>query len=190
MANIFGKAASWVDKRLFGSGPADTYGSEFDAAGRTARNYGDDASREYMERAKGFDAQGALQTAAGGLFDQFERGVGQKIETIRGRQVGSGRLGGGYGDMDETAAVYDARAQLNNQIAAMALQAEGLQMQNDRGLGEFGQQQQGQYLDILAGQRDAETARRNAQDTRRAGFWGGLTKLATNFIPVPGAKGA
>lgn len=182
MANIFKKATGWFDRQLFGGGAPNTYGGSFDAAGEVARGQGDAASRAYVDRATNFDAYGGLQTAAGGLFDQFERDIGEKIQTVRGNQVGSGRLGGGYGDMDESATVYDARSQLNNQIAAMALQAEGLQMQNDRGLGEFGQQQTGQYLDILAGNRDAELARHNAKQQQRSSFWGGLAKLAGTGI--------
>lgn len=186
------KPFKWADRQLFGGGPPDSYGDEFDTAGQEARGYGSDATREYYSRAKNYNPQASLEQAAGGLYDQFERGVGRRIETLRGQEVGAGRLGGGYGAEDETAAIYDARADLNSKIASMALDTESMKLSNMRDIGAFGESQSNRYLDVLAGNRDAEMGRYNARTQQRAGFWSALAELGGKAFGAmrPGSGGA
>lgn len=174
----FLKPYRWAEKQLFGSGPPNTYGGEIAAAGRKAGGYADQANREFLDQATNFDPRAALREAAGGLYDQFESTVGRNITALRGRLAGSGRLRGGYGDMDEAESVYNARQDLNSKIAGLALESEQQALQNQGQLAQFGQGEQGTYLDSLASERDAETARFNARNSQRGQLFGVLGKIA------------
>lgn len=176
------KPFKWADRQLFGSGPPNTYGRQIDAAGEHAHTMGDEAESEYASRSRDFDPQASLERSASGLFDQFEQSTGRKIEKLRGSEVGAGRLGGGYGAEDETAAIYDSRADLNSRIASMSLDSERLKLDNLRDIGAFGESQQNRYLDVLSGQRDSETARHNARTQQRSGFWSALAELGGKAV--------
>lgn len=183
------KPFKWAERQLFGSGPPNTYGGEIARAGRTAGGYADTANQEYLDQATSFDPREALAEAAGGLYEQFSGKLGQDITTLRGRQAGTGRLRGGYGVLDEAETVYNARQDLNSKLASSALQAEQLALQNQQGLAQFGQGQQGTYLDSLSSERDAETARYNARQSQRGQFFGAVGKLAGAVAggPIGGA---
>lgn len=154
------------------------YGDQYAAATDRARSTGKRATDQYLDRATTFNAGDALTKAAGGLFDQFEHTTGQRINDLRGSMVGSGRLGGGYGEQDEDSLIYDAKRDLNDKIAGLSLQATGMDQQNTQQLGQFGQGQEGQYLDLLSGGMDREMADQNAKANRKASLWGSLAGLA------------
>lgn len=193
MSNWLSKPFQWANKQLFGSGPPDTYGGQIDAAGKTAQSYGDKATATYFDQATHFDPQASLRESVGGLYDQFEQDTGRKIDKMRGDEVGAGRLGGGYGAQDEDAAIYDSRRQLNDTVASMAMQSEGLKVQNMRDIGQFGEQENNNYLSILGGQQDAETARYNAKQAQRGQFWSAIAELGGDalghFLPSSGGGG-
>lgn len=184
------KPFKWAERQLFGSGPPNSYGGQLDAAGKQAQGYGDAATSEYFNRARTYNPQQSLETAAGGLFDQFERTTGRNIEKLRGSQVGAGRLGGGYGAEDETSMIYDARADLNSRIASMALDTESLKLSNQRDIGAFGESQSNRYLDVLTGQSDRETGRYNAKQQQRAGVWSALAELGGKALTASAGGGA
>lgn len=165
--------------------------SLYDQAQTRSRNAGIGAEDEFYRRAMNADPRKALAETAGGLFDQFERGVGRKISNLRGSMVGSGRLEGGYGELDEAETVYDARADLNSKIAGLSLDAEGMSMANTNAIGQFGQNQTGQYLDLLTGGMDRAMAEREGKRNRKASLWGSLAGLAGMVAggPIGGAIG-
>lgn len=152
----------------------DQLSAATDRSGKAGRQ----AEDLYLNRAANFNARDALKETAGGLFDQFERTTGRKIADLRGSMVGAGRLGGGYGEQDEDQTIYDARSDLNSKIAGLSLQAEGMNQENTRDIGQFGQNATGQYLDLLTGGIDRQTAMDEAKRQRKAALWGSLAQLA------------
>lgn len=184
------KPFKWADHQLFGSGPPDAYGSEFKAAGEEAHGYGRRATEDYFNRAENYDPQASLEKAAGGLYDSFSHDVDSKVERLRGQEVGAGRLGGGYGAEDETATIYDARSDLNSKLASLALDTESMKLSNMRDIGAFGESQSNRYLDVLAGNRDAEMGRYNSRQQQKAGFWSALSELGGKALTSFGGGGA
>lgn len=157
--------------------------SQYLTAMNRDRTVGAGAEDEYLTRAKGFDARGSLRESVGALYDQFVQGAGRKIRDLRGGMVGAGRLGGGYGELDESEAVYDMGRDLNQRVAGMALDAEGMNLRNTEGIGQFGQNTSGRYLDLLSGNLDREQAERNAKRQERSAKWGAISNFAGKLIP-------
>lgn len=179
---LYGKAASWAGRQLFGSGPPDPYKGQLQNQITRDTGRGGAAEDFYYDRARTFDPYQSIRTAAGGLFDEFERGVGQGIQDVRGNLVGAGRLGGGYGDLDESAYVFDARRDLNNKLAGLAVQGAQMEAENFRDIGSYGERTSGRALDLMTGERDRSTAIWNAQNQRKAQLAGILAKLAGQAI--------
>src|SRR5690349_6795883 len=78
-----------------------------------SRTMGTEATRDYLGRAKSFDARTALADTAGSLFDRFEKTTGRRLNDLRGSMVGSGRLDSGYGAEAEDELLADSRDSLN-----------------------------------------------------------------------------
>lgn len=185
-SNLYSKPYRWAEGRIFGGGPPDSYGGEIKQAGEQAGAYGREGIDAYLKGATAFNPQAALREAAGGLFDQANRGLQTTLENTRGRNVGSGRLGTGYGSLDESAATYDATRDFGDKLSSMALQEQGLEQQNLAGLRQFGENEFGDYSSILGGLEDAETGRYNAKTQQRSGLFGSLAQLAGQYY---GRKG-
>lgn len=148
------------------------------------RNRGAEAEDLYYDRAKAYDPRESLRTSVGALYDEFEEGAGRRIGALRGRlaRSGGGRLASGYGELDESESVYDMERDLNRNVSRMALDTEGLNLRNQEGLGQYGQATSGRYLDLLSGERDRETAERNAKRQQKAAIWGSIAKLGGSAI--------
>lgn len=151
------------------------------------RQRGTEAEDLYLDRAKSYDPRGALRESVGSLYDQFKQGVGRQITGLRGRlaRSGGGRLASGYGELDESEAVYDMERDLNRNVSGLALQAEGLNLRNQEGLGQYGQNTTGRYTDLLSGQIDRETAERNAKRQQKGSLWGSLASVAGSVLGGP-----
>lgn len=164
---------------------APTPQTQYNAAMTQAQTAGAGAEAEYLQRAKGFDASRSLRESVGGLYDQFVQGAGRKVNELRGGMVGAGRLGGGYGALDESEAVYDMGRDLNSRVATMAMDAEGMNLRNNEGLSQFGQNTTGRYTDMLSGSLDRQTAAANARQQKKGSIWGSLAGLAGSALGGP-----
>lgn len=158
--------------------------SQYLAAMNRDRTRGTEAEDEYLTRARSYDPRGSLREAVGSLYDQFEQGVGRRISGLRGRlaRSGGGRLASGYGELDESEAVYDMGQDLNRQVSGLALQTEGLNLRNQEGLGQYGQNTTNRYTEMLSGNLDREQAERNAKRQQKAALWGSIASLAGKGI--------
>lgn len=128
----------------------------------------------YEERAQSYDPHAAAERQSQATLDSFFEQYGEDFASLRGSQVGSGRLNTGYGGQDEGRLQRDFMDRSSRAIAQNSLQASGLELQNNQSMGAYGSQAQGRYLDLLSGQLDRETAQKNAERQRRAGLYGGL----------------
>jgi hypothetical protein len=153
------------------------------------------AGAGYMAGAQGFDAQSGANMAAMGQFQTFLPQLKRAIAEMRGEQVGMGRLKTGYGNEDEDYLVGQSLNNLNAQVAQRAMQAQGMNLQNIQGMGQYASEQQGQHFDLISGGLDRAVAEENERRKRRAGLWGGLAKIAGGVAgsvlgPVGSALGA
>lgn len=155
-----------------------------DATGR-ARDNAKSGTGMFLERASRFNAGDAIKTAAGGLFDMFQKRLGQGTQDLRGSQVGAGRLTGGYGAEDENALRFNAQSDFNDKIAGLAVTGTQMDQANTRDLGQFGQGEEQQYLDLLTGGLDRQQAAQNAKQNRKSSLWGSLAGLAGTVFGGP-----
>lgn len=149
---------------------------------------------EELARRRAYDPTAAAARAGRAQFDVFREDLGRDIEQLRGEQVGRGRLRTGFGFEDEDRLIQYGLRDLNRALAQNALSTAGFQLRNIEGFGQSGAQSRGRYLDLLAGQRDAEIAEENYRRQRRARKRGGLGGIlggalgaaAGSFIPGVG----
>lgn len=161
-----------------------------------AGGYADTAEREYLNRATNFDASKALNTYATGAYSTVAEGLKRTLADVRGRAVGAGRFDTGFLDEDQGTVIKDTMADFNNRLSQQALAATGMQQENDRALGEFGQRQRGYQTDLLMSRREEleNNAREEAERKRKrrggiGGAIGGLLGAAGGFV-LGGPAGA
>lgn len=147
-----------------------------------AERRGREAEDEYFRRAREFDANEAVSTAAQGAWGQMLPQVRDAITSMRGQMVGAGRIRGGYGEMDEDEVWNRAVSQLTNEIARNSLAATSMNLSNIQGIGGYGERVTNRYLDLLSGERDREMMEREMERQRRASRWGMLGGLAGSAL--------
>jgi hypothetical protein len=156
----------------------DTIRNRWTDALNRSGSVAEQAEGAYLDRATNFNAQDYMRQAASGAFADFLPELERSIGEMRGAQVGMGRLNTGFATEDEDRLVSLGMEDLNQKLSQMALQAGGLQLENDQGLARFGAEYGGRYLDLMTGQYDAKTAETNAKKRK---FWddlGGAAQVA------------
>lgn len=146
------------------------YNAQFDEQARRDRTRGNRAEETYLDRATGFDARKAAGESAGAMYEEFARKLGRDLQDLRGSQVGMNRLGQGWGFDDEDELVREGRERMGSMIAERALDAEALNLRSNEGLGAYGERTSGRYLDVLAGQRDADMLERERKRRNKGGW--------------------
>lgn len=123
----------------------------------------DTAQDFYLNRSTTFDPSAAMQKYGDAAYSRFSKGLTRDVESLRGQQVGMGRLDTGFATQDEDRLVTESGDRFRGDIASHALDAAGLDLRNIEGVGQYGQNQGNTYLDMLSGQLDRETAESNAK---------------------------
>jgi hypothetical protein len=162
--------------------------TQYDQATRTAGTAGQTAGSYYLGRATTFDPYAAAERSAQGQFGSFRTALNRDLSTLRGQQVGMGRLNSGWAQSGEDELVTHGLEDLNNRIAANSLAAAGLDEQNFSNVGNYGLAQTGMYNDLLSGKLDRDQAAANAKRARRGGLLGGLGAVAG--LALGGPEGA
>lgn len=155
-----------------------------DALNRT----GDVAGRAedaYLSKATSFDARDYAGQTAQGIYNRWMPDLKQSIGDLRGAEVAGGRLDTGFGTEDEDRLVTGATRDLNDAVARTSMQAAGLDQQNTQGLGDFGNQYGGRYMEGIAGQNDWQTQEANAKKQKKGWFGkllGAGVDVASKFL--------
>ena len=132
---------------------------------------------EYEQWAKGYDPRESMETWAPALYSQFGERMGEQIGDMRGDQVSMGRLDTGFATEDEDRLWKYGLQDLNRTLAANSLQAEGMYMQHKTGMGAYGMENTGRYLDMLAGERDRELLQKQIDAKNKSSWLGALGTL-------------
>lgn len=134
--------------------------------------------RSTDRRRQDFDATDYARQAAQASFADFEEDLGRGIETVRGQQVGMGRLKTGFADEDEDRLVQDLNARTARELARGAFTAGSLDLQNTAGI-QAGAEFAREGSDAaLAGQLDRGDLALERQRAKRKGFLGKLGAVA------------
>jgi hypothetical protein len=146
---------------------------------------GENAEDLYYERASTFDPYAAVNRSAEGAFRSMMPEVERGFRRLRGNEVAGSRFDTGFRETDEREFFDAAMDRLNSTIAANSMTAAGMDLSNLQGIGSYGQNVTGRYLDMLAGERDRETAEEQARRNRSAGLWGALAGAAGTVLGGP-----
>jgi len=129
-------------------------------------------------RRQEFDARDYMRESTGAAFDQFKESFGENIDSLRGQQVGRGRLDTGFAFEDEDMLFRNMGRDLNRQLGSMSMAAAGLDMRNTEGMAGDAAQAGAVYDSSVSGAMDRETAELNARDKKRQNRLGLLGAVA------------
>lgn len=129
-------------------------------------------------RREEFDARDYLADTTGAAFEQFKESFGENIDSLRGQQVGRGRLDTGFAFEDEDMLFRNMGRDLNRQLSSMSLNAAGLDMRNTEGMAGDAAQASSVYDSAVSGALDRETAEMNARDQKKKNRLGLLGAVA------------
>lgn len=140
-----------------------------------------------------FDAAAAARETASVAFEDFRERLGEDVESLRGNQVGRGRLDTGFGFEDEDRLVRGLGRDLSKEISRGAFQAAGMNLRNIEGGARDANQASDRHLDYLSGSTDREQARINAKKAERKSRFGLLAGGAGAVVGgifggLPGAQ--
>lgn len=149
--------------------------------------------REAFESLQSFDADEAVARNAEAGFSRFREDLAREIAALRGQSVGMGRLDTGFHWDDEGDTVQVLADRLNRDVAGSAMQAAGLEAGVRTNVAGMAADRSTRYHDLLAADRDYETAEDNRRREKKRGLLGGLgTLLGTGvgafFGGLPGAQ--
>ncbi len=150
------------------------FGKEFEdlsgeaiGATRRAGELGTEAESEFFKRAMAFDPRAAAEETSRGiasrLFSDPTQGLGRQLDVLRGESAGRFRSDTGFFLEDRERIFSDFNQRLSDAIAANSLQAEGLNLRNIQGIGQFGSNVQNRFVNLLGGSLDRGQQQMNAQ---------------------------
>lgn len=147
--------------------------------------------------------QGLQDFDPGAAFKEYTEGatrgakgyLGEELEKLAGTSSAQGRLNTGFYDQDQGELVRNVYGDLNNTIAGAALQTAGMEQSRRGQLLDYGADRTNRYLDLVSGNNDRLTAKRNAEAAKKkkGGILGGLVGGAIGFAtggPAGAAAGA
>ena len=140
---------------------------ETDVSGARTREAG-------LQGALDFDPSQAVTQFGSGFLDEATENLEQRVQSLAGQSVGSGRLKTGFFQQDAGRLFQDFNRRVSNAIAQQSLEASRLSLANIQGLQRTGADLLGQQIDLLGGAFDRQTAEENAG----GGFWRGLATVA------------
>lgn len=180
--------ANWGDQ---GSIAADQ-GRTAAAAGAM----GGAATADYYNRISSFDPTQAINRYAQGAWSQLKTGFDKNLQSLKGQAVGGGRLDTGFYDEDVGELYRGTVQDFSDDLARQSVAATGMEMQNNRMIGEFGDTQTERNLDLGVARREEliNDAREKAERKRKnkrgiIGFLGGAAGGIIGGLTggVPGA---
>lgn len=154
---------------------------------------GQTATQNYLARALAFDPTEAINTYARGAWAAAQPGIKDTMAEVAGGAA-AGRINTGFFDMDRGDVMNRAYTNFQNTLNQNAITGAEMSMRNNAQIGQFGQEQQNRYTDLLMSRRQEieNAAREEAERKRRKkGFFGnllgqGLGMLAGSVIPGVG----
>jgi len=129
--------------------------------------------RDIRRRRREFDPRDATREAARAGYEEVARDRRESMESLRGRQVGAGRVDTGFGYQDQDRLVRTIEEDFNRELARQGLREASLKLRHLEG-----RRQGNRYLDLLAGEREREAR----EDEAIWGSIGGAAGTAAGLI--------
>jgi hypothetical protein len=142
--------------------------AEMDALEGGFNTRGAAASSEGLSRAQSFDASKAVNQYAGGAWNSIAGQLRQQLRASGGAAVGAGRLNTGFYDEDQGEIINRATSDFQDRMAQTAVQAAGMQQQNDASILAYGERQQDRGAQLTQSRWElAENDAREAEERKR-----------------------
>ena len=142
---------------------------------------GREAENAYYDKLKGFNAEDAASKAANATFTDWQDQLKRGYEGLTGGQVASGRINTGYGYTDADRYLKDQGNLLTKNLAANALQAEGLNLQNTGMLGAYGSDVTGRGIDLSQTEADRKAQEAASKRSLYGNLGGALISAAGTY---------
>ena len=147
------------------------YTAAFGRQGARDQRRGAEAEDWAWNNMQGFDATDAAMKTNQAQQDQVSEQQSHDLMNLQGQLSGMGNLRSGFGTSRQMD-LFDRNLQLRNrQMGANSMQANQQNLQNTQMGMQYGMGTSGRYLDILAGNRDADFNERNLQMQKDQGAW-------------------
>lgn len=161
--------------------------------GNRAQDWGNTANQAYLDRSLNFNAGEAINRYAQGAWGQLKGQFDKNLMSLKGNSVGAGRLDTGFFDEDTGDLYRSTVSDFGDAISRQAVAGAGLDLENNRGLSQFGANQQGEYADMLMSRREEVTNNDREKNERKrkkkrgiAGAIGGVIGGVGGFIASGG----
>lgn len=131
------------------------------------------ANTDYFNRLESFDPSASIFKYASSAWDQAVNdpvsGLKRSLSDLRGGAVGAGRLDTGFFDQDQGDVIQNTTKNFQDVLGKTAIEGTRMQQANTQAIGEYGANQQNQYLDLLTAQREQQMndARAKAERQRK-----------------------
>lgn len=143
---------------------------------------GKQAENAYYDKLTGFNAEDAASKAAGATFTDWQDQLKRGYESLTGGQVASGRINSGYGYQDSDRYLKDQGNALTKNLAALSLQAEGLNLQNTGMLGQYGSDVTGRGVDLAQTEADRKAQEAASKRSLYGNLGGAIINAAGTYL--------
>lgn len=151
---------------------------------------GQQATEDYLDRARAFDARAGLNEWASGAFSMLSGDLNRTLGDMAGQATGAGRLNTGFFDEDRGQVIQNVMRDFSQALAQQAMAAQGMQLQNDQALGAYGQRMTETGMEGLQARREEQINNERERAARRrargAAIGGLLGQVAGSFLPGVG----
>lgn len=140
------------------------------------------ATDSYLDWATEYDPQEAIERRSMAQWNNLKESLGREITSLRGRQVGAGRIDSGFGYEDQDRLYEGAFDNLTNAMAMNALQGEQIGVNVRNNLGSWAADSRNRYLELLSGEDDRFIRDQDIKSKRKGGLWGALGGIAGGVV--------
>lgn len=166
------------------------YANQYHQGTERLKGFAEGANKGYVDKASEFDAGKNLNDWATGAWNQTSRRLADSLGSLRGSQVGMGRINTGFATRDEDRLVRDTTNDFQDKLLMQSMGAAQLQASSNAQLGSYGAQMAGLHMDAVSGGADRATDEVNRRRQRKSGLAGALgTAIGAgvgSFVPGVG----
>lgn len=150
------------------------YRSQYDQDIAKQGDVGSALTDNFVSGITGSDPRKAFETSAQAAFQRFSKNLNRNVSTLRGQQVGMGRLDTGFATQDDDRLVEGMGEDLNREISSRALQAEGMELDRLNMAGSYGDRYSDRAMSARGGEYHTERSQRYQDEADRKRGWGSL----------------
>ena len=172
------------------------YEGQYKIGTNRSRDQGIAGQDAYLQGMQNFDPSSYLADTARGQFNILRPDMENYMASLRGQQVGMGRLDTGFATEGEDRVTTEALRGLDDRLLANSMNSAGMEMQKYNSLGQYGNQNYDRAMEMNSSGWDRKVAADNAKKKKKHGIFGTIGSVlggAGGFLlggPAGAAAGA